>query len=153
MWIIFKYKNLQQSLKAKKKNYNSNSNKIYQYNFHDPFIKIYQNRGNLIMHEFYMNLSFKIFNKSENYFKIIYGVIIFWPLDMTLKIDVHSFWTLVMIKSKCPVFYKKKKRYAFFNDRPPNCTQIIWTDSNYSNCLVSWLFSAFSKWKLWLTPF
>lgn len=44
------------------------------------------------MYEFYMNLSFKIFNKSENYFKIIYGVIIFWFLDMILKIDVYSFW-------------------------------------------------------------
>lgn len=50
------------------------------------------NRGNVIMYEFYMNLSFKIFDRSENLFKIIYGVIIFWFLDMILKIDVYSFW-------------------------------------------------------------
>lgn len=50
------------------------------------------NRGNVIMYEFYMNLSFKIFDRSENLFKIIYGVIIFWFLDMILNIDVYSFW-------------------------------------------------------------
>lgn len=62
---------------------------------------------------------------------------------------------LVMIMSKCQVFYKKKISYAFFNDRPPNCTKIKWTDSNYSNCLVSlhwvnesydWLLFRKKKW-------
>lgn len=33
-------------------------------------LRYISNRGNVIMHEFYMNLSFKIFDRSENLFKL-----------------------------------------------------------------------------------
>lgn len=68
------------------------------------------------MHEFYMNLSFKIFDRSENLFKIIYGVIIFWPLDMTLKIDVHSFWTSYDHVKMSGLLLKKKVMHSSMID-------------------------------------
>lgn len=54
---------------VKEKFYNLNLNKIYQYDFHDPFIKIYENRGNLIMGFTWIWVLKYLTDRGENYLK------------------------------------------------------------------------------------